>query len=216
MRRIYWHLKKEVLTDYRNPYAMLGSILYVFTLVFIVYKGFNTLNAMNWNLIFWILLTFTSLNAVLKNFIQERGSRALYYYTLYDPLELIIAKIIYNFLVLSILSGFLLLAMSILFINPIANYGDFGFLLIISIIGISIIYSFVSAIASLGTSTSTLMAILAMPLILPVLLIALKVSAQSMNLIQDSSVGTDIILLVGFDITLIGISLILFPFLWKS
>ncbi len=202
--------------ELRQGFAAAGVILFLFTTVFIVFKAFAELRQESWNVMFWIIFLFVSLNSILKSFIQEDRNRGLYYYTLFDPVKVILSKIIYNFIFSLILAFILLLLMSFFVNNPIKDFGLFLSGMTLSVLGISVIFTFVSSISGLENNNSTLMAVLAMPIVLPVLLLALKISAEAIGIIQDSSVATDFLYLAAIDLMMLGLALILFPILWKQ
>ena len=56
--------------------------------------------AREWGLTFWVIFLFSALMAVLKSFGRENEGRYFYFYTLYHPLELFVAKAFYNLLLL--------------------------------------------------------------------------------------------------------------------
>jgi heme exporter protein B len=60
------------------------------------------------------------------------------------------------------------------------------------------------------------MSVLALPLVLPSVLLLLKVTAVSIRLINDTAVGEDIWMLAGVDLLLTGVMVWLFPVLWRS
>ena len=101
---IRYLLKKELVLEWRQKYAISGIFLYVLSTIFIVYTSFIQVPKNVWNTLFWIIVLFASVNAVAKSFMQESGNRQLYYYTLANPLAVIISKIIYNLMLLLLLS----------------------------------------------------------------------------------------------------------------
>lgn len=212
-----WALfRKEVILEWRQRYAISGILLYVFSTVFIVYTAFIQLQPAVWNTLFWMVMLFASVNAVAKSFVQESGARQLYYYTLVDPLALIFSKMIYNTLLLLLLGLLSFFAFSLVGGNPVRDPGLFLLAILLGSAGFSITFTFISAIAARARNSATLMAILSFPLVIPVLMTLIKISANSLALLQDTAVDQDVLTLVGIDLLLIGISLILFPFLWKD
>lgn len=170
-----------------------------------------------WDVMLWVILLFSGLNAIVKSFVGEGSSTDLFYYQLYDPLELIIAKLLFNFGYLMLIFALIYLGFSFFIEDKIKDYILFFSGSLLGVFGITIIYTFVSSITKNGASAGTLlMSILALPLTLPVLLLLTKVTAVSMGLIQDSAVGEDLLLLAGVDLLFLGLVLILFPALWKS
>src|SRR6478609_2325171 len=93
-------IKKEILLEWRQRFALNGILLYLGSTVFLCYLSFgvkgNTLSPYVWNALFWVILLFTSVNAIAKSFMQERAGRMIYYYSIASPQAIIISKIIYN------------------------------------------------------------------------------------------------------------------------
>lgn len=201
----------------RQKYALYGIILFAITCVYLIYRAFNTnVSALEWNILLWIVTLFASLNAVLKSFSQERSETFLYYYTLFDPLEVLLSKLIYNFIFVSLLIGICILAFTILINNPVKIYPLFFYGASLGALGISSVFTFVSSVSGTNSGNSTLMSILALPLVLPIMMLLIKITAVAMRLIGDSAVMKDVILIFGIDLFLIGIMLLIFPSLWRS
>lgn len=215
-RQLWVLLRKEFLLEFRVSYAISGILLYVFATVFIVHEVFIRVPPQTWNALFWVIILFVSINAVVKSFVQESGQRQLYYYTLLDPLAVILSKIIYNVLLLLVLS--FLVWGTFVFIggNPVRAVNEFILALFLGALGFSITFTFIAAIAAKGENSATLMAILSFPLIIPILLTLVKLSANALRLLQDSTVGNDILILAAIDLLLVALALVLFPFLWRD
>src|ERR1700761_4867275 len=118
-------LKKEILLEWRSKYAFNGVLLYVVSTVFVCYMAFN-LNPgftetksypLVWNILFWIIILFASVNAIAKSFLQESKGRLLYYYGIASPHAIILSKIIYNIALMSLLSILALLIYLMFFNN---------------------------------------------------------------------------------------------------
>jgi len=209
-------IRKEILLELRNKSAISGILLYVFTTTFVVYLTFITVDSRTWNALFWIVLLFASVNAIAKSFMQENSDRQLYYYTLANPLAIVFSKMIYNTILLFVI-GVLCFGLFALFVgNPVKDPGLFLITLLLSSIGLSIAFTFVSAISIKANNSSTLMVILSFPVIVPILMTLIKLSACSLRLIQDTAYTADLIILMAIDAILIAIVLILFPFLWRD
>jgi len=193
-----------------------GIFLFAATVVFLIFKSFNNISPREWTILIWIVMLFAGLNAVVKSFLQEKKETYMYYYTLFDPTDLIIAKLLYNFIFLCSIFVIILLFMGLFTSYPVKDQSLFFTGSLLGIFGISVVFTFVSVISASDNSNATLMSILALPLILPILLLLLKVSAVSVRLLNDSAVGDDIWLLFGVDSILFGAMLILFPALWRS
>ncbi|HMR89679.1 MAG TPA: heme exporter protein CcmB [Saprospiraceae bacterium] len=207
---------KELSIEFRQKFALGGIFLFATTVVFIVYKSFNNINPREWTILIWIIMLFAGLNAIVKSFLQEKKETYLYYYTLFDPIDLIIAKLLYNFMFLCVLFLIILGVMFIFTGFPVKDYSLFFMGSGLGIFGISIVFTFVSVISSADSGNSTMMSILALPLVLPIVLLLLKITTVSVRLLVDTAIMDDVMMLIGVDFVLLGAMLLLFPGLWRS
>ncbi len=72
-------IKKDFDIEIRQKYAIAGIFLFAVTTAFFIYKTFNKLSALEWNILVWIIVLFAGLNAIVKSFVQERKETYLYY-----------------------------------------------------------------------------------------------------------------------------------------
>ena len=216
LSEIWFLLRKDITLELRQKYAISGILLYVLSTVFVVYLVFVQLNPRVWNAMFWIIILFASVNAVTKSFMQESGYRALYYYSIANPIAVIISKIIYNTLLLSFLTLLTFGFLSLITENPVKDMQLFIVTMLLGSVGLAITLTFISSIAVKANNGATLMAILSFPVVIPILITLIKLSAVSLRLIRDTSYGQDIVSLLAIDLILISVAFILFPFVWKD
>ncbi|MBT8219226.1 MAG: heme exporter protein CcmB [Bacteroidia bacterium] len=209
-------IQKDLLLDWRQRFSLASVILYLACTIFIVVIATQSNNPGLWNAVFWIVVLFVSSNAVAKSFIQESDRQRIYYYTLANPIAVLTSKYIYNTLILFVLSMIAFGLLTFFTINPVRLNGLFFLTLFLGATGFSIVFTFTSSIASAASNRNTLLAILSFPLLLPMLFTLLKLSQQSLGLITDTSYETDILILVAIDLLLVGVSFLLFPYLWKD
>jgi len=216
LRNIYHIIKHEILLEFRQKFAIGGILLFLFSSVFVVDKVFVNIQVFTWNAIFWILFLFIAINSLLKSYSMFEQNRFMYYFSLYNPIELAIAKIIYNSSLLFLLGLLLFATLSVLTVQPVKAFDTFFSGLLLASIGIGSSVSFISLISSKGQNSHILITILSMPVLLPTLLIMVKITAVSVGIIEDSSLSTDFLILLGIDMLSVGLSLILFPYLWRN
>lgn len=216
MREVTDLMRKDIRLELRNSYAISGVLLYVCSTVFIVYMAFQRVQPDAWNALFWIIILFASVSAVVKSFVQESSGQQLYYYALVSPTAVILSKILYNTGLLLLLSLLTWMGFSLVAGNPVKDTGQFMLALSLGSIGFSILFTFVAGVASKAGNNATLMAILAFPLMLPILLTLIKLSANALRLMQDTGIGRDILILVAMNLLLTALSLVLYPFLWRD
>jgi heme exporter protein B len=83
-------------------------------------------------------------------------------------------------------------------------------------VSISLVFSFLAAIAARAQQNAALMAILGFPLIIPQLMLLMRLSALAFSDVYQSGLVSIVLLLACFDIMVVLLSVILFPFLWKD
>lgn len=209
-------LQKEIKIEWRQKHAIGGILLYVISTIFVVYSAIKSVDPNVWNALFWIVILFASVNALVKSFIQENSSRQLYYYTLANPTAIILAKIIYNSGLLLLLSLLSYGAFTLFAGNPVKDIGQFFVAIFLGSLGFSITFTFIAAISAKANNSATLMAILSFPLVIPIILTLLKLSANALRLMQDTAVWKDVLTLLAIDLLMIAMAFILFPFLWRD
>ncbi len=209
-------LQKELAIEFRQKFAVGGVFLFAATIVFLLFKTFNNIQTRDWVLLIWTIMLFSGLNATIKSFLQEKKETWLYYYTLFDPLTLLVSKLIYNTFFLCILFALILCCMTVFSGFPVRDLPLFMLSSFLGILGLAIVFTFVSILAASENGGATLMAILALPLTLPTVLLLIKTTSVSVGLLADSAVYDDVWLLGGINCLLLGTILVLFPFVWRS
>jgi heme exporter protein B len=195
-------------------------LLYVGSTVFVCYLSFalrgGQLPAPAWNALFWIILLFTAVNAAAKGFLQESRGRLLYYYTLVRPQAVILAKIAYNAVLLLGLAlvGFALYA--VVLGNPVQDVPLFVGNVALGAVGFATTLTLVSGIASKATNSSTLMAVLGFPIMIPMLLLLIKVSKNALDGLEFEASSGSLLTLLALNLIVTAVSYLLFPFLWRG
>jgi heme exporter protein B len=216
MKEVWALIGMQMKTEWRQRYAINGVLLHVAATVFVVQLSAKITNPPTWNAIFWILMLFSTISAIGRSFIQESRGRLLYYYGLAKPLHFILSRLIYNSIVMVFLST-ACLAFYILFIgNPIQYIGMYGVIVILASVGYASVFTMISAIASKSGNSHILMPVLSFPMIIPLLLVAIKASKKAMDGLEPSLMYQDIGILIFLNVAIIALSAVLFPFLWKE
>jgi heme exporter protein B len=216
LNNIYTLLKKDILIEFRQQYTFFGVLLYIASTTFVIYLSMGQPEDKVWNGLFWVILLFICINAVARSFIQEGRGRMLYFYTIASPVQFIFSKLIYNSLLMILMSGLSLLLFTILLGNPLEHGLLFFGIACLGGISLSLVFSFLAAIAAKASQPSAIMAILGFPLIIPQLMLLMKIANIAFSDIVQNGLAQMIGLLCGFDIMIVALAYILFPFLWKD
>jgi len=211
-----WTLfKKDLLLEVRQQYSFYGILLYIGATIFVLYMAVQEPEARVWNGLFWVIQLFICINAVAKSFLQESRGRMLYFYSIAGPRDFLLAKLLFNTLLMLVMSLLSILLFSLFLGNPVQKAGQFIGLVLLGGWSLSLVFTFLAAIAARAQQNAAIMAILGFPLIIPQLLLLMQLSNAVFSFSSVIPLTT-VLLLVALDILVILLAIILFPFLWKD
>lgn len=208
--------KKDFLLEWRQKHTFFGALLYIACTVFVIYMMANKQEGSSWNVLFWLMQLFVTVTAVAKSFMQENESRTRYYYTLISPVSIMISKLIYSTILMLVLSVISFLIFSIILGNPLINAQKFFVSMLVGSCSLSVLFTFISAIASQARQNVALMAILGFPVAVPLLMILSKMTLATVSNVVQEGWMQMLLLLLAIDIMIVVLALILYPFLWKE
>lgn len=211
-----WTLfKKDLLLEVRQQYSFYGILLYIGATIFVLYMAVQEPEARVWNGLFWVIQLFICINAVAKSFLQENRGRMLYFYSIAGPRDFLLAKLLFNTVLMLVMSLLSILLFSLFLGNPVQKAGQFIWLVLLGGWSLSLVFTFLAAIAARAQQNAAIMAILGFPLIIPQLLLLMQLSNAAFSFSSIIPLTT-VLLLVALDILVILLAIILFPFLWKD
>ncbi len=215
--------RKDLLIEFRNRYALGGIVLYVLSSVLVIYFSLNyndsirDMSPVIWSIFFWLIILFSSINAIANGFFREPPGRSYYYYYIASPQAVIASKLLYNFVftVFLILLAFVVFA--IVVGDPVQQLPLFLATALLGGTGYSFLFTLMGAIASRAGNNATLIAVLGFPIIIPILIFVTRLSAACM-----ATGGTDpdtmknLLLLAAFNVMELLLAYILFPYIWRE
>ena len=214
-RYIYTLIKKDLLLEIRQQYSFYGILLYIIATIFVLYMAIREPEAKVWNGLFWMIQLFICINAVAKSFLQETRGRMLYFYSIVNPRDFILAKLVFNSVLMLLMSFLSILLFSLFLGNPVQKAVPFIGLVLLGGWSLSLVFTFLSAIAAKAQQNAAIMAILGFPIIIPQLMLLMQLA----NTVFSDKTGiafSTLLLIVMLDILVVMLAVILFPFLWKD
>lgn len=169
-----------------------------------------------WNGLFWMIQLFICVNAVAKSFLAESRGRMLYFYTIAGARDFMLSKLLFNAGLMIVMSLVSMLLFFLLMGNPISNPWTFTGIVCLGGCSLSLVFTFLAAIAARAQQNAALMAIMGFPLIIPQLMLLMKISSVAFADVIQAGLGQLVALLAGLDILVILLASILFPYLWKD
>lgn len=216
-KEIAWLIRRDFSLELKQKYALSGLLLYVISTVFVCYLSFKSIVSVPvWNALFWIIILFTAIVAAGKSFNTESRGRLLYYYTLASAQAVILSRIIYNSLLMIVVSMAGYLIYSLFVGNMVEDQLFFIAGILLGSTGFSSILTLVAAIASKTSNNVTLMSILSFPVIIPLLIVLIRFTKNAADGIEHSVQYPYLLGLIAIQFIVIALAWMLFPFLWKE
>jgi heme exporter protein B len=209
-------IKKDVLLEVRQQYTFYGILLYVASTIFVIYLSMGQPEETVWNGLFWITQLFVCVNSVAKSFLAESKGRMLYFYSIAGARDFILSKLLFNVLLMLTMSVLSLAVFTVLLGNPLHNLLQFVGITCLGGISLSLVFTFLAAIAAKAQQQAALMAIMGFPLIIPQLLLLMKIATPAFASVVQGGWWQMVGLLIGMDFLVVLLAVILFPFLWKD
>jgi heme exporter protein B len=209
-------VKKDLLLEWRQKHTLYGVVLYIGSTVFAVYMMAGRPEPGTWNVLFWITQLFVVVNSVARSFLQEPAQRFRYYYTLVKPQTFLLAKMLYSVVLQTIMTGVCLLVFWLLLGLPLAQVGLFCLVAGVGSLSLSVVFTFLSAIAARAGQNAALMAILGFPLITPLLMMLSRLAQKAISAAYTPDWWKLAGMVVTLDVLVVLLGIILFPFLWQE
>lgn len=201
--------------EIRQQYSFYGVLLYIGATVFVLFNAMEDPEPRVWNGLFWVIQLFICINAVAKSFLQENRGRMLYFYSIASPAVFVLSKLLFNSILMLVMSLLSLLLFVLFLGNPMQQAGPFIGLVLLGGWSLSLVFTFLAAIAAKAQQNAAIMAVLGFPIIIPQLLLLMRLSGAAFSPLLSIPLTT-VLLLIALDILVVVMAVILFPFLWKD
>ena len=215
LKQIITLFKKDLLLEIRQQYSFYGILLYIGATIFVLFMAVEAPEGNVWSGLFWVIQLFICINAVAKSFLQESRGRMLYFYSVASPVAFVLAKLLFNTLLMFVMSLLSLLLFTMFLGNPMQKVLPFVGLVVLGGWSISLVFSFLAAIAARAQQNAAIMAILGFPIIIPQLVLLMRLSNTAFAPLLTIPMST-VLLRIALDFLIILLAVILFPFLWKD
>ncbi|MEY2962991.1 MAG: hypothetical protein RL754_252 [Bacteroidota bacterium] len=203
--------------EVRNSNVLISLGLYLLGVAYLIYLLSGSTPAdSTWNTLLWVTVFFGTVQLASRSFEFESKNFFYYFQTLVSPQTTIVAKLLFNAIYMLLLSGATWVIFSLFFGNPVYNTGLFAVGLGLGALGMSAVLTTTNGIAARTQGNPTLSAILAIPLLFPVLKMTSTLNLQAIVGVswEDSAalLGSLAALNVGIGL----LAYLLFPYLWQD
>lgn len=216
LQQINWMLQKEITTEFRSRYAISALAMFSLTTLASVSMAIGNmqLSAKLASILLWIILFFSAMAGLSRVFLQELESGTIHTLRIYGMGQVILfGKLIYNILLLNVLTFALLPCFIILLNVEISHLGWLFIILLLGNIGMAAIATLTSSIVVHTQSQGSLFTVLSFPILLPLFLLVIQLTEQALD--STTFTGTQQLGFVSaYDVIIIGVASILFDYIW--
>ncbi|MFK7755868.1 MAG: heme exporter protein CcmB [Flavobacteriales bacterium] len=213
-------IKKDITLELKSLESLAGMVLFLVATVYTVFLTFKKIPSSEiWNALFWIIIIFSAFNAITGSFKNETDGKQFYLYFLVNPKALILAKIIYNSVLMLVLTILGLLIFTLFLGSGVLqamNIPSFLLGLVLTSLGLSGVLTIISAIAAQLDFKGGIITVLGLPLLFPLILISQKFSAQALSGVSVSGNMNFLLGLLTLNVAVVTLSYVLFPYLWRQ
>jgi heme exporter protein B len=215
---------KDLQSELRTRYALNAMVLFAASSAVAVSLGVGFLGLQRDEqslqvqaALLWIALLFGSLNGLSRSFVHEEETRTLLALRLAAPPSAVyLGKFLFNLVLLAVLDT----VTSVLFIIfvrvEVGNLILFMALLVVGSLCLAAATTILAAIIARASFKSALFAILAFPLLVPLLIVAIQDTASAFAGMPWSAGWPGVRTLLAYAIALFVASLMLFRFVWEA
>jgi heme exporter protein B len=214
--KVYLILIKELQTEYRSREAIGSLLLFSLTTLSAVSMtiGSQVLSPRFLAVLFWIVLFFSAMAGLSRVFLQEQSSGTIYTLRAYGGAQpILFGKFLYNFVLLNLLSLFLL-PLFLAFLNTDVYHLKLLLLVLLAgNTGMAVITTLLASLIIQAQSQGALFTIISFPLLLPVLLFCIQLTTAAFTP-EPTAAMQPLLFLFVYDLVMLGISSVLFDYIW--
>jgi heme exporter protein B len=210
---------KDLRLELRNRYALNAILMFAVTTLAVVSfaLGQSGLSPKLLGAVFWIIMFFSAISALAHVFIREEESgTALALRLTSDPEAVFIGKLLYNFSLLALL-GIVLTPLFFVF-TDVPNSGAIPFLpvLVLGLCALGAATTLVAAIIARAACRGALFAVLAFPVLIPLLLTVVGASEKALGNRGLATYLPELQVMLAYTVVAVVGSLLLFRFVWRD
>lgn len=218
--RVAFLIQHAFRVEFRKKHGMAGLILFAVATIYACYQVTGRRAEMeSWNALVWVVLLFSAFNAIAKSWPDDEESFRNYLKHVVRPQEWILARMAYFSLIFTALTGIVFVAFS-LFMGTefIPGWRSLYFLagMEMTALALASLLSMIQSIAIRAGGGFSLIAVLGLPLIIPVVIISTRFGVDILHGIAIMDTVQNLLFLATLTAGFVGFGYILFPYLWRD
>ncbi|MDH4068994.1 MAG: heme exporter protein CcmB [Ignavibacteria bacterium] len=213
-------LRKDLQSELRTRYAMSALIMFIVStisiIVFAIGGGTSRSDVLAGML--WVVIFFSSMSGLSRTFVseEERGT-AMTLQLLVPPSVVLFGKLLFNVLLVIGMNILAVALYSFLMTGfTVTSPGLFSLTLILGSGGLAASSTIIAAIIAKANTKGPLFPVLALPILLPLLVVVINMTRLSMEGGDISESVGEFQFLIAYIIVIITASNLLFEYIWRD
>ena len=162
-------------------------------------------------------MLFSAMSGLAQAFIrEEEAGTALTLRLMADPDPVYIGKLLFNFSLLTVMAALITPIFFIFTDAPASGIATFILILVLGVIGLCSATTLVAAIIAKASVKGALFAVLAFPILMPLLLVLILATEKVLDSGAIGDIATEIQFLVAYGVVMVTGSVLLFKFVWQE
>ena len=215
---------KEVRSEVRTRYALNAVLLFAVSTIVAVSLGLGPIAPRrNPDLplvqaaLLWMAILFAAFTGLARTFIQEEDARTAAALRLAAPaLAVFLGKAWFNTLLLGLLTSLSAALFLVLLRVGVADLAQFCLVLALGSAGLVAATTLIAAIIARASARGALFAVLSFPLLTPLLVVAIRATALTIEGVTWAVIGPPLQILAAYAVALFTASLLLFDVVWEA
>ena len=210
---------KDIRLEWRSRFGVSTALAFIASslLVVLFSLGADQLPLAARSGLIWIIVLFASLVSLARIFLSESERGTLDLLRLNATASAVYAgKLCYNFLFTLFISSVTCVLFIIMTDTAVADPGLLVVTLALGSLGLAGITTLLGALVSQATRKGALFPVLALPLLIPLMLILVRITESVFTMFGQDAYLDDLLALLGFAGVTISASVLLFEHLWED
>ncbi len=212
--------QKDYHSEIRTRYAINSLAMFIIVAISVILFsiGSETITQSLTCGLFWVVIFFSAMSGLGRAFVseEERGT-SLALQLIASPFTVFSGKLLFNLILVFAMNTVITILYSALFekfivTNTLLFFATF----VLGNIGLAVSSTIIAAIIAKAGSKGTLYPVLSFPILLPLILTAVKLTLFSMDGTSFEDYKFELAILVSYDVIMLTASYMLFDFIWKE
>ncbi len=218
--KAYALFKKDFNSELRTRYAVNSLAMFIVVAISVILFAIGT-ERISQGLtggLFWVVIFFSAMSGLSRAFVseEERGT-SLTLQLISSPSTVFTGKLIFNLILVFCMNTVIALLYSALFSEfVVQNFLLFIITFVLGNIGLAVASTIIAAIIAKAGSKGSLYPVLSFPILLPLILTAVKLTLFSMDGTTIETSKFELAIIACYDVIMISVSYMLFDFIWKD